>query len=113
MLKAFTKGTVLIDMSLDETTDWVYLNEYKPIINESTVHYNITGGTGTFDGTVAFQQLYGTDENVDFDTVETLNITSGTMKNVVNTAKDCIAIRFVYTKNNITAGTLKINYILA
>lgn len=102
---SFKKEEIDFNMNADFTSDWIYLNkERKSLIDTSVIHTNYDSITGTEDGSIVVEQLFGDDEAKDFDTLSTINVDETSAKTTLKKSVPCFACRIKYTKNSITGG---------
>ncbi len=110
---SFYKDEITIDLSEDYTSDWIYLDTYKSLIDELTINSRHKNVTGTTDGTIEVHQLFGDDLEEGYDVLHTFEINSPNGRNAIKTSVDCLAVRFKYNKNNVTGGNAILSLILA
>lgn len=109
----FKKDTEIIDLASNLTTSWIYLDDYKSLIDEVTINLSYSGVTGTLNGTIDVELLFDDNTTEDYSTIGSFTIDSASGRSGIRTSTDCMAIRFKYTKNSVTGGTARMNYIIA
>jgi len=99
-------------MATSNIGNWYELNKYGDGITKSNVCANWTGATGTLDGTLQtellisnFASLTTVDDIIQIADTKIIDSASGQHNVVIDAVHK--AVRLNYTKNNITAGSIK------
>ena len=97
------------DMSQNLTSEWIFLNKQKSIIDEFVCFIRWKTATGTtLNGTLVLELLFGDNETEDDDTLDTIEITTEAGKESRSNLIDCVAVRVIYTANDIASGELTV-----